>query len=236
VPQYKRILLKLSGEALAGGAPFGINAARVKELAAEVAAVAAAGVQVGLVVGGGNIFRGVAAAALNMDRVTADHMGMLATVINSLALQDALEQIGVYTRVMSAIEMHEVAEPYIRRRCIRHLEKGRIVILAGGTGNPFVTTDTAAALKARELEAEILLKATRVDGVYSDDPEQNPHAVRYSRLTYDQVMRENLRVMDMSAISLCREASMPILVFNFKREGNIERAIAGHELGTIVSV
>ncbi len=179
---------------------------------------------------------GFAGAGEVIREATAHYMGMLATVINGLALQDALESLHCETRLATAVRIENVAEPFVRRRCIRHLEKGRIVILSGGTGNPFVTTDTAAALKARELEAEILLKATRVDGVYSDDPEQNPHAVRYSRLTYDQVMRDNLRVMDMSAISLCREAGMPILVFNFKREGNIERAIAGHELGTIVSV
>jgi uridylate kinase len=169
-----------------------------------------------------------------MERSTADYMGMLATVINGMALQSQLEGLGVITRVQTAIRMENVAEPFIRRRCIRHLEKGRIVILAGGTGNPFVTTDTAAALRGRELEADILLKATRVDGVYSDDPERNPHAVRYEKLTYAQVLRDNLRVMDMAAISMCREAKLPILVFNFKDEGNIERAIAGHSIGTLV--
>ena len=176
------------------------------------------------------------APAKSFAKLPLHYMGMLATVINGFSAAGRAESLHCETRLATAVRIENVAEPFVRRRCIRHLEKGRIVILSGGTGNPFVTTDTAAALKARELEAEILLKATRVDGVYSDDPEQNPHAVRYSRLTYDQVMRENLRVMDMSAISLCREASLPILVFNFKREGNIERAIAGHELGTIVSV
>ena len=192
MPQYKRILLKLSGEALAGGAAFGIHAARVKELAAEVADVAASGVQVGVVVGGGNIFRGVAAAAQKMDRVTADHMGMLATVINSLALQDALEQIGVYTRVMSAIEMHEVAEPYIRRRAIRHLEKGRVCVFAAGTSNPYFSTDTAATLRALEIRAEVIAKATRVDGVYDKDPLRFPDAVMYREVSYLEVLSKSL--------------------------------------------
>src|SRR5580704_834107 len=233
-PVFKRILLKLSGEALAATQGFGVDPFRIHEIAAELADVRSLGIEIAIVVGGGNFFRGVAEQAKEMDRVSADHMGMLATVINALALQDALEKQGVYTRVQSAIEMNQVAEPFIRRRAMRHLEKGRVVILAGGTGNPYVTTDTAAALRARELEAKILLKATRVDGVFSEDPEINPHAVRYEKLTYAQVLRDNLQVMDMAAISLCREGKMPILVFNYTRPGNIERAVAGHPVGTLV--
>jgi uridylate kinase len=235
VPQYKRILLKLSGEALAGGAPFGIDAARVKELAAEVAAVAATGVQVGLVVGGGNIFRGVAAAAQKMDRVTADHMGMLATVINSLALQDALEQIGVYTRVMSAIEMHEVAEPYIRRRAMRHLEKGRVCVFAAGTSNPYFSTDTAATLRALEIKAEVIAKATRVDGVYDKDPLRFPDAVMYREVSYLEVLSKSLAVMDATSIAMCRDNKLPIIVFNLNTSGNIMRVAMGESIGTIIS-
>jgi len=234
VSQYKRILLKLSGEALAGGAAFGINAVRVKELASEVAAVAAAGVQVGLVVGGGNIFRGVAAAAQNMDRVTADHMGMLATVINSLSLQDALEQIGVHTRVMSAIEMHQVAEPYIRRRAIRHLEKGRICVFAGGTSNPYFSTDTAATLRALEIKAEVIAKATRVDGVYDKDPLQFPDAVMYREVSYLEVLSKSLAVMDATSIAMCRDNKLPILVFNLNTSGNIMRMSMGEPVGTLI--
>jgi len=234
VPPYKRILLKLSGEALAGGAAFGIHAARVKELAAEVAAVAAAGVQIGLVVGGGNIFRGVAAAAQKMDRVTADQMGMLATVINSLALQDALEQIGVHTRVMSAIEMHEVAEPYIRRRAIRHLEKGRVCVFAGGTSNPYFSTDTAATLRALEIRAEVIAKATRVDGVYDKDPLQFPDAVMYREVSYLEVLSKSLAVMDATSIAMCRDNKLPILVFNLNTSGNIMRMSMGEPVGTLI--
>ena len=232
--QYKRILLKLSGEALAGGAPFGIDAARVKELAAEVAAVAATGVQIGLVVGGGNIFRGVKAAAQNMDRVTADHMGMLATVINSLSLQDALEQIGVHTRVMSAIEMHEVAEPYIRRRALRHLEKGRVCVFAGGTSNPYFSTDTAATLRALEIRAEVIAKATRVDGVYDKDPLRFPDAVMYREISYLEVLSKSLAVMDATSIAMCRDNQLPILVFNLNTSGNIMRMSMGEPIGTII--
>ncbi len=232
--QYKRILLKLSGEALAGGAAFGIDAARVKELAAEVAAVAAAGVQVGLVVGGGNIFRGVAAAAQKMDRVTADQMGMLATVINSLSLQDALEQLGVHTRVMSAIEMHEVAEPYIRRRAIRHLEKGRVCVFAGGTSNPYFSTDTAATLRALEIRAEVIAKATRVDGVYDKDPLQCPDAVMYREVSYLEVLSKSLAVMDATSIAMCRDNQLPIIVFNLNTSGNIMRMALGEQIGTII--
>src|SRR5213595_1412125 len=202
---YKRILLKLSGESLAGTASFGIDADRVRALAREIADVAAAGVQVGVVVGGGNIFRGVAAAARNMDRVAADHMGMLATVINSLALQDALEQMGIPTRVMSAIEMHQVAEPYIRRRAIRHLEKGRIVIFAAGTSNPYFSTDTAATLRGLEIHAEVVAKATRVDGVYDKDPLKHSDASRFSEIGYSDVLSRNLRVLDASAVAMCRD-------------------------------
>jgi uridylate kinase len=231
---FRRILLKLSGEVLAGGASFGIDAARVKELSAEVAEVVAAGVQVGVVVGGGNIFRGVAAAALNMDRVTADHMGMLATVINSLALSDALEQMGHPTRVMSAIEMHQVAEPYIRRRAIRHLEKGRIVIFAAGTSNPYFSTDTAATLRALEIKADIIAKATRVDGVYDKDPLKFPGAVKYPEISYLEVLSQGLGVMDATAIAMCRDNRLPIVVFNLNTTGNIMRMSMGEPIGTVI--
>ena len=233
--QYKRILLKLSGEALAGGAPFGIDAARVKELAAEVAAVAATGVQIGLVVGGGNIFRGVKAAAQNMDRVTADHMGMLATVINSLALQDALEKQNVFTRVQTAIEMHQIAEPFIRRRAMRHLEKGRVVIFAGGTGNPYFSTDTAASLRAMEIKADAILKATKVDGIYDADPMKVKDAKKFAQLTYMDVLRQGLKVMDSTAISLCKDNNLPIIVFNLNHHGNIRRVVLGEKIGSLVS-
>src|SRR5246500_1632150 len=223
MPAFRRVLLKLSGEVLAGGASFGIDAERVKALAREVADVAAASVQIGVVVGGGNIFRGVAAAAQSMDRVTADHMGMLATVINALALQDALEKTGIPTRVMTAIEMHEVAEPYIRRRAIRHLEKGRIVIFAAGTSNPYFSTDTAATLRGLEIHAEVVAKATRVDGVYDKDPLQHADAVRFAEIAYSDVLSRNLRVMDSSAVAMCRDNHMPIVVFNLNVRGNIMR-------------
>ena len=231
---YQRILLKLSGEALAGGAAFGIDAARVKSLSREVADVAAAGVQMGVVVGGGNIFRGVAAAAQKMDRVTADHMGMLATVINSLALSDALEQMGIPTRVMSAIEMHQVAEPYIRRRAIRHLEKGRIVIFAAGTSNPYFSTDTAATLRALEIRADVIAKGTRVDGVYDKDPLQFPEAVKYQRITYLEVLAQALGVMDATSIAMCRDNKLPIIVFNLNTTGNIMRIAMGESIGTVI--
>src|ERR1700733_13742180 len=231
---YKRVLLKVSGEALAGGASFGIDAERVKSLAREVADVNAAGIQVGVVVGGGNIFRGVAAAAQKMDRVTADQMGMLATVINSLALQDALEQMGVKTRVMSAIEMHEVAEPYIRRRAIRHLEKGRICVFAAGTSNPYFSTDTAATLRALEIKAEVIAKATRVDGVYDKDPLKFPDAVQYREITYLEVLTESLGVMDATSIAMCRDNRLPIIVFNLTTTGNIMRMSMGEPVGTVI--
>ena len=231
-PIFKRILLKLSGEALAGGAPFGIHAERVKELCREVAEVTAAGVELGMVVGGGNIFRGVAAAAQNMDRVTADQMGMLATVINALALSDALEQIGAQTRVMSAIEMRAVAEPYIRRRAIRHLEKGRIVIFAAGTSNPYFSTDTAATLRALEIHAERIAKATRVDGVFDKDPLKNPDAVMYREVSYLEVRSRALGVMDATSIAMCRDNRLPIIVFNLNEPGNIMRMALGELVGT----
>jgi len=231
---YKRILLKLSGEVLAGGAAFGIDAERVAELAREVSDVAATGVQIGVVVGGGNIFRGVAAAARKMDRVTADHMGMLATVINSLALSDALEQMGIPTRVMSAIEMHQVAEPYIRRRAIRHLEKGRIVIFAAGTSNPYFSTDTAATLRALEIKADVIAKATRVDGVYDRDPLKFPEAVKYPEITYLEVLSKALGVMDATSIAMCRDNKLPIIVFNLNTTGNIMRMSMGEPVGTVI--
>jgi uridylate kinase len=231
---YKRILLKLSGEALAGQASFGIDADRVKSLGREVADVAAVGIQVGVVVGGGNIFRGVAAAARNMDRVTGDHMGMLATVINSLALSDALEQMGIPTRVMSAIEMHQVAEPYIRRRAIRHLEKGRIVIFAAGTSNPYFSTDTAATLRALEIKADVIAKATRVDGVYDKDPLKFPDAVKYDEISYLEVLSRALGVMDATSIAMCRDNKLPILVFNLNTTGNIMRMSMGEPVGTVI--
>ena len=234
MPGYKRILLKLSGEALAGQASFGIDADRVKSLGREVADVAAAGIQVGVVVGGGNIFRGVAAAARNMDRVTGDHMGMLATVINSLALSDALEQMGIPTRVMSAIEMHQVAEPYIRRRAIRHLEKGRIVIFAAGTSNPYFSTDTAATLRALEIKADVIAKATRVDGVYDKDPLKFTDAVKFDEISYLEVLSRALGVMDATSIAMCRDNRLPILVFNLNTAGNIMRMSMGDPIGTII--
>jgi uridylate kinase len=232
---YKRILLKLSGESLAGAATFGIDADRVRSVGREIADVAATGVQVGLVVGGGNIFRGVAAAARNMDRVTGDHMGMLATVINSLALSDALEQMGIPTRVMSAIEMHQVAEPYIRRRAIRHLEKGRITIFAAGTSNPYFSTDTAATLRALEIKADVIAKATRVDGVYDKDPLKFADAVRYDEITYLDVLSRGLAVMDATSIAMCRDNKLPIIVFNLNSVGNIMRMSMGERIGTVIS-
>lgn len=233
--KYKRILLKLSGEVLAGGNTFGIDAERVKGLAGEVGEVARGGVQIGLVVGGGNFFRGVAAAARDMDRVSADHMGMLATVINAIALQDALEKLGVPTRVMTAVTMPQVAEPYIRRRAIRHLEKGRVVILAGGTSNPYFSTDTAAALRALEIHAEVLAKATRVDGVYDKDPLKNTDAVMFKAIGYQDVLSRALGVMDASAVALCRDNKLPVVVFNLHVSGNIMRMSMGETIGTRIS-
>lgn len=234
MPRFERILLKLSGEVLAGQGGFGIDADRVKSMAREVAEVARVGVQLGLVVGGGNFFRGVAAAARNMDRVSADHMGMLATVINALALQDALEKEGIPTRVMTAIQIHQVAEPYIRRRAIRHLEKGRIVIFAAGTSNPYFSTDTAATLRALEIKAQIVAKATRVDGVYDKDPLKHSDAVRYESVSYNEVLAKNLAVMDASAVAMCRDNLLRICVFNLNTHGNIMRMAMGEPVGTII--
>ncbi len=236
-PRYKRVLLKLSGEALAGDLGSGIDASVVTSIAEQIQEVVQRGVQVAIVVGGGNIWRGIAASAQGMDRSTADYMGMLATVLNALALQDALEKRKIPTRVQSAIAMHEVAEPYIRRRAIRHMEKGRVVILAAGTGNPYFSTDTAAALRALEIGAEVILMAkNRVDGVYSDDPEHNPDAVKFDTLAYKQALEMNLRVMDATAMALCMENYLPIIVFNLQQRGNILRVVMGERVGTNVGV
>jgi uridylate kinase len=234
VPRYKRILLKLSGEALAGEAGFGLDAARVNSLAGEVAGVAQAGTEVGVVVGGGNFFRGVAPAAKKMDRVTADQMGMLATVINALAFQDALESTGVASRVMTAVEMRQVAEPYIRRRAMRHLEKGRVVIFAAGTSNPYFSTDTAAALRALEIRAEVLAKGTRVEGVFDSDPLKNPEAVLYRDITYTEVLARSLGVMDATAVAMCRDNALAVTVFNLNVPGNIMRIAMGETVGTLI--
>ncbi len=234
-PCFKRALIKLSGEAFMGRFDYGIDPEMVGVIADELAAVNQLGVQVAIVVGGGNIFRGIAASARGMDRAAADYVGMLATVMNALALQDALEKKGVFTRVQSAIEMQSVAEPYIRRRAIRHLEKGRIVIFAAGTGNPYFTTDTTAALRALEIGAEAILKATMVNGVYDSDPMQNPEAVMYASLDYIEVLQQGLRVMDATAISLCMDNCLPIIVFNMTVPGNITRALCGERIGTIVA-
>jgi uridylate kinase len=234
-PIYKRILLKLSGEALAAGQGFGVDNDRVHEIAAEVADVHRLGVQIGLVVGGGNFFRGVSDQAKTMDRVSADHMGMLATVINSLALRDALEKQGVHTRVMSAIEMNQVAEPFIRLRAIRHLEKGRVAIFAGGTGNPYFSTDTAASLRAMEIKAEVIMKATKVEGIYDCDPVKNGDAKMIETITFTEVLKLGLGVMDATAISLCRENDLPIVIFNLNTRGNIRRVCLGEKIGSIVT-
>jgi len=234
-PRYRRILVKLSGEALMGETDYGIDPAFLKRLAGEISAVRANGVEVGIVIGGGNLFRGAGLARAGMDRVTGDHMGMLATVMNSLALQDALESSGVFARVMSAIRINEVCEDYIRRRAIRHLEKGRVTIFAAGTGNPFFTTDTAASLRAIEIEAELLLKATKVDGIFDADPVLNPGARRYDRLTYDQVLDQRLSVMDQTAIVLCRDHKLPLRVFNMNDPGALVRVARGEDVGTLVT-
>jgi uridylate kinase len=234
-PKHKRVLLKLSGESLAGKGNYGIDPGIVEGLAGELEGIHATGCEVAVVVGGGNIFRGLKAADLGMDRSTADYMGMLATVLNSLALQDSLEKAGVETRVLSALDIREVAEPYIRRRADRHLLKGRVVIFAAGTGNPYFTTDTAASLRAMEIGASLLLKATRVDGVYSADPEVDSSATRYSFLTYKQVLNDGLKVMDATAISLCMENGLPIVVFDGTVPGNIAKAVAGQDIGTLVA-
>jgi len=230
---FKRILLKISGEALAGKGDFGVEGDRLQQVAAELQELQAMGVQIAVVVGGGNFFRGV--QARDMDRVTADHMGMLATVINALALQDALEKQGAHTRVMSAIEMHQVAEPFIRRRAIRHLEKNRLVIFAAGTGNPYFSTDTAASLRAMEIKAEVILKATKVDGIYDADPFLVKEAKMFDRITYMDVLKKGLKVMDSTAISLCKDNNLPIIIFNLNRPGNIKRVIVGEKVGSLVS-
>jgi uridylate kinase len=233
-PAYRRILLKLSGEALLGDKTFGIDRKFTDYLAGEIKQAHKLGVQVSAVVGGGNIFRGVSETAHGMDRVSADYMGMLATVINGVALQDALERAGVYTRVMSAIEMREVAEPFIRRRAIRHLEKERVVIFAGGTGNPYFSTDTAAALRAMEIKAEIILKGTKVDGIYDADPVTHPKAKMFDRLTYFEVLQRGLKVMDTTAISLCMENRLPIIVYNLRKKGSLKQILTGGKVGTMV--
>ncbi|MCU0243022.1 MAG: UMP kinase [Vicinamibacteria bacterium] len=233
-PQFKRILLKLSGEALLGAKSFGIDRSVIEYLADEIKDVRGLGTEIAIVVGGGNIFRGVSDGARGMDRVSADHMGMLATVINALALQDALERVGVFTRVLSAIEMREVAEPFIRRRAIRHMEKLRVVIFAGGTGNPYFSTDTAAALRAMEVKAEVILKGTKVDGIYDRDPVIHPKARRFDSLTHNEVLRKGLKVMDATAISLCMDNRLPIVVYDVKRKGNLRRLVLGEHIGTLV--
>lgn len=234
-PHYRRVLLKLSGEALAGDQGYGIDPATLTAIAREVKEVVDAGVQLALVIGGGNIFRGLAASSKGMDRASADYMGMLATVINSLAMQDALEKIGVITRVQSAIAMSEVAEPYIRRRAMRHLEKGRVVIFGAGTGNPYFTTDTAASLRAMEIGADVILKGTKVDGVYTADPKKDPSAVRYDRLSYIEVLGQGLQVMDATATSLCMDNNLPIVVFDITTPGNVKRVVTGDPIGTLVT-
>jgi uridylate kinase len=233
-PVYKRILLKLSGEALGGKAGQGINTSVIKQIAQDVAEAHKAGIQIGLVIGGGNIFRGIAASAEGMDRASSDYMGMLATMINALALQDALEKEGIPTRVQSAIAMAEIAEPYIRRRAMRHLEKGRIVIFGAGTGNPYFTTDTAASLRAMEINAQVLMKATKVDGIYDKDPTKNADAKKFDRISYIDVLNKGLQVMDSTAISLCMDNKLPILTFDLGKPGNILKAVMGERIGTLV--
>jgi len=232
--KYQRVLLKLSGEALAGEQGYGIDPEVITNIAAEIKEVVDLGVQVALVIGGGNIFRGLAASSKGMDRASADYMGMLATVMNSLAMQDALEKQGVVTRVQSAIEMQQIAEPYIRRRAVRHLEKGRVVIFSAGTGNPYFTTDTAASLRAMEINAEVILKATKVDGVYTSDPMKNSDAVKLPTLTYLEVLQKGLQVMDATATSLCMDNNLPMIIFDLTQRGNIEKVVLGEQIGTIV--
>ena len=234
-PAFSRILLKLSGEALMGEQSYGIDPAVATQIAKDIREIQGMGVETAIVIGGGNIFRGVAASARGMDRATADYMGMLATIINALALQDALEQQGVVTRVVTAIEMRAVAEPFIRRRAIRHLEKGRVVVFGGGTGNPYFSTDTAAALRAMEIRADVIFKATKVDGIYDADPMVNPRAKRFERISYQEVLGQGLKVMDATAISLCMDNRLPIVVFNLRTSGNIKRALTGEPVGSIVT-
>lgn len=232
--KYKRILLKLSGEALMGEKQYGIDIDRVAQYAADIQAVHAKGIEIALVVGGGNIYRGLSAEKSGMDRVQADYMGMLATVINSMALQDALEKTGVKTRLLTAIKMEQICEPFIRRRAVRHLEKGRIVIFGAGTGNPYFTTDTAASLRAVEINADVVMKGTRVDGIYTSDPLKNPDATRYDEITFNEVYQKNLNVMDMTAITLCQENNLPIIVFDMNKSGNLMRLAEGEPIGTLV--
>ncbi len=234
-PHYRRVLLKISGEALAGSASTGIDAAVVKSICSQIREVAKLGCQLGLVIGGGNIFRGASGEQEGLDRVTGDKMGMLATVINALALQDSLEKSGVDTRVLTAIEIQKVAESFIQRRAIRHLEKGRVVIFAGGTGNPYFSTDTAAVLRALEIKADIIMKATQVDGIYSADPKKDPNARRFKRLGFREVLERRLKVMDTTAFAMCEENKLPLLVFNLHKSGNIRRAVRGEEIGTLVN-
>ncbi|MDO4880018.1 MAG: UMP kinase [Capnocytophaga sp.] len=234
--KYKRILLKLSGEALMGGRQYGIDPARLKEYATEIKEVVKQGVEVAIVIGGGNIFRGVAGASNGMDRVQGDYMGMLATVINSLALQSALEDEGIYTRLQTAIKMEAIAEPFIKRRAVRHLEKGRVVIFGAGTGNPYFTTDSAAVLRAIEINADVILKGTRVDGIYTADPEKDQNAVKYDHITFDEAIDKNLKVMDMTAFTLSQENKLPIIVFDMNKKGNLAKVVAGENIGTIVNI
>ncbi|MHA6246579.1 UMP kinase [Pontibacter sp. CAU 1760] len=234
--KYKRILLKLSGEALMGDQQYGIDSNRLIQYAQEIKDVSALGVEVAVVIGGGNIFRGVQAERVGLDRVQGDYMGMLATVINSMALQSALEKLGVYTRLLSGINIQQVCEPYIRRRAVRHLEKGRVVIFGAGTGNPYFTTDSAASLRAIEIEADVVLKGTRVDGIYSADPEKDPNAVFYRNISFKEVFEKGLNVMDMTAFTLCKENGLPIIVFDMNKAGNLERLVNGEEIGTLVSM
>ena len=234
--KYKRVLLKLSGEALMGEKQFGIDNKRIMQYAEEVKSISDKGIEVGIVIGGGNIFRGVQAERGGMDRTQGDYMGMLATMINSMALQAALESLGLQTRLQSAIEMNAIAEPYIKRKAVRHLEKGRIVIFGAGTGNPFFTTDSAASLRAIEIDAEVILKGTRVDGIYTADPEKDPEATKYSNLTFDEAYSKGLNVMDMTAFTLCKENNVPIIVFDMNTPGNLARVISGETIGTLVEV
>ena len=233
--QYKRILLKLSGESLMGNKQFGIDADKVLEYAEEIKAAVETGVQVAIVIGGGNIFRGIQASANGIDRVQGDYMGMLATVINSMALQSGLEKVGISTRLLTAIEMKEVAEPFIKRRAVRHLEKGRVVIFGAGTGNPYFTTDTAAALRATEIEANVILKGTRVDGIYDSDPEKNPKAKKFDNIKFGEALKRKLNVMDLTAFTLCQENHLPIIVFDMNKKGNLKKILAGKKIGTIVT-
>lgn len=234
--KYKRILLKLSGEALMGNKQFGIDNNRLMQYAEEIREIAELGAEIGIVIGGGNIFRGVQAERGGMERTQGDYMGMLATMINSMALQAALESVGLFTRLQSAIEMKQIAEPFIKRKAVRHLEKGRIVIFGSGTGNPFFTTDSAASLRAIEIDAEVILKGTRVDGIYDKDPEENASAKKFDTITFDEAYKKNLRVMDMTAFTLCKENELPVIVFNMNKKGNLKKVVTGEEIGTLVTV